>query len=536
MTRRARHGRRRLHREQPRGRLLAHGVEVVVFDNFSTGRREFVEALGHHPGHGSWRVTCSTASRSTRRRGLRRRLPSRCERGRPLRPRGSDARPRAEHHRHFDRARGDAGEAVITRIVFTSTGSVYGEPEVFPTPEDCPFPVQTSLYGARSSPERLDRVLLRGLRVQRRSSCLVSVLGERYTHGHVFDFYRALRRRSQCPARARKRQAAEVVHVRRRLRRRRSGCSPTSTANRATRIYNIGTDEATTSMTPCGTICDHLDVTPRVDHTGGGRGWLGDSPLIHLDCSRLRALGWTPQVTFPKPSDATLAWFDDNGWVFERERRMSVIFTRAPLRISLGGGGTDLPSYYREHGGFLIAGAIDKYVYMLTHTVFQRRFRLKYSEIEEVDEPEGDQTPDPARGAARHWDGTRSRSPRLPTCPREPAWGPRGRSPSACSRPWRSRAARRRRRQESPRPPSQIEIDILGEPIGKQDTYVSAHGGICAYTFDTDDTRRGRAAGALGLDDRGDGHNLLMFYTGETRDARNPGRPGRAQPRRGDGR
>ena len=58
---------------------------------------------------------------------------------------------------------------------------------------------------------------------------------------------------------------------------------------------------------------------------------------------------------------------------------MSVIFSRAPLRISLGGGGTDLPSYYREHGGFLVAGAIDKYVYMLTHTVFQRRYRMKYS-------------------------------------------------------------------------------------------------------------------------------------------------------------
>ncbi len=65
---------------------------------------------------------------------------------------------------------------------------------------------------------------------------------------------------------------------------------------------------------------------------------------------------------------------------------MSVIFTRAPLRISLGGGGTDLPSYYEDHGGFLVSGAIDKYVYMLTHTVFQKRYRLKYSEIEEVDE------------------------------------------------------------------------------------------------------------------------------------------------------
>ena len=64
---------------------------------------------------------------------------------------------------------------------------------------------------------------------------------------------------------------------------------------------------------------------------------------------------------------------------------MSVVFGRAPLRISLGGGGTDLPSYYRDHGGFLVAGAIDKYVYMFVHAVFQRRYRMKYSESEEVD-------------------------------------------------------------------------------------------------------------------------------------------------------
>ena len=85
---------------------------------------------------------------------------------------------------------------------------------------------------------------------------------------------------------------------------------------------------------------------------------------------------------------------------------MSVIFSRAPLRISLGGGGTDLPSYYREHGGFLVAGAIDKYIYMLMHTVFQRRYKMKYSETEDVDEIARDPAPDPARERSqRHWRG-----------------------------------------------------------------------------------------------------------------------------------
>ena len=84
---------------------------------------------------------------------------------------------------------------------------------------------------------------------------------------------------------------------------------------------------------------------------------------------------------------------------------MSVIFSRAPLRISLGGGGTDLPSYYREHGGFLVSGAIDKYVYMLTHTVFQRRYRMKYSELEEVDEVSQIRHPILREALARHWRG-----------------------------------------------------------------------------------------------------------------------------------
>ena len=84
---------------------------------------------------------------------------------------------------------------------------------------------------------------------------------------------------------------------------------------------------------------------------------------------------------------------------------MSVIFSRAPLRISLGGGGTDLPSYYREHGGFLVAGAIDKYIYMLMHTVFQRRYKMKYSETEDVDDDRRDPHPILREALARHWRG-----------------------------------------------------------------------------------------------------------------------------------
>ena len=84
---------------------------------------------------------------------------------------------------------------------------------------------------------------------------------------------------------------------------------------------------------------------------------------------------------------------------------MSVILSRAPLRLSLGGGGTDLPSYYQQHGGFLVSGAIDKYVYMLTHTVFQRRYLMKYTQTEMVDTVAEIRHPILREALLRYWRG-----------------------------------------------------------------------------------------------------------------------------------
>src|SRR5437667_11780285 len=84
---------------------------------------------------------------------------------------------------------------------------------------------------------------------------------------------------------------------------------------------------------------------------------------------------------------------------------MSVISSRAPLRVSLGGGGTDLPSYYREHDGFLVSGAIDKYVYMLTHTVFQRRYLMKYTETESVEQISQIRHPILREALTKYWHG-----------------------------------------------------------------------------------------------------------------------------------
>lgn len=198
---------------------------------------------------------------------------------------------------------------------------------------------------------------------------------------------------------------------------------------------------------------------------------------------------------------------------------MSVIFSRAPLRISLGGGGTDLPSYYAEHGGFLVSGAIDKYVYMLTHTVFQRRYRMKYSETEEVNEASEIQHPILRETLVRYWNGSPLEIASVADVPAGTGMGSSG-AFTVCLMKGLAHA---RRVSMTPSALAEaacgIEIDTLKEPVGKQDPYVAAHGGICAYTFAPDGgvTVEPLELGQATL--RGLRDHLLLFYTGEARSA-----------------
>jgi D-glycero-alpha-D-manno-heptose-7-phosphate kinase len=198
---------------------------------------------------------------------------------------------------------------------------------------------------------------------------------------------------------------------------------------------------------------------------------------------------------------------------------MAMVYARAPLRISLGGGGTDLPSYYRERGGFLIAGAIDKYVYLLVHDVFQKRYRLKYSQMEEVETINEIQHPIIREALREHWSGAPLEIASVADIPAGTGLGSSG-SFTVCllkalatangrstTPGWLAEAACR------------IEIDRLGEPIGKQDQYASAHGGICTYEFHKDDSV---TVNPLAISDRtmqALNDQLLLFYTGETRSA-----------------
>lgn len=198
---------------------------------------------------------------------------------------------------------------------------------------------------------------------------------------------------------------------------------------------------------------------------------------------------------------------------------MSMLFTRAPLRVSLGGGGTDLPSYSDEHEGFLVSGAIDKYIYMFTHTVFQKRFRMKYSETEEVDNPEEIRHPILREAITEYWPGDPIEIASVADVPSGTGMGSSGAFSVCLLKALMMGRHMATTPGELAERAAAIEIERLGEPVGKQDHYASAFGGICAYTFHRDGTVDVQPLELDGTTLRALRDNLLLFYTGETRSA-----------------
>jgi D-glycero-alpha-D-manno-heptose-7-phosphate kinase len=198
---------------------------------------------------------------------------------------------------------------------------------------------------------------------------------------------------------------------------------------------------------------------------------------------------------------------------------VSVVFSRAPLRISLGGGGTDLPSYYGEHGGFVVSGAIDKYAYILTHTSFQRRYRMKYAELEEVEQVSEIRHPILRETLLRHWCGSPLEIASVADVPAGTGMGSSG-AYTVCLLKGLARArCTAVTPAELAEAACEIEINVLGEPVGKQDPYVAAHGGICAYTFHPDGSVDVKAIELNATALRRMRDQLLLFYTGEARAA-----------------
>jgi UDP-glucose 4-epimerase len=295
-------------------RLSADGVEVVVVDDFSTGRREFVAGLLEQPG-------AKLVEGDVLDPALLEEAFAGCDWVFHLQA-NADVRHGLEHPRRDLEQNTIAMSTVleamratgVTRIAFASTGSVYGEPELFPTPEDAPFPVQTSLYAAsKLAGEGLIGAYAHGFGFTGLIFRFVSILGERYTHGHVYDFFRALRRD---PTRLRVlgdgTQQKSYLYVQDCISAILTAVAAHDRDTGTAHVYNLGTDDTVVVDRSIEVITRHLGVTPELEHTGGIRGWPGDSPLIHLDCSRIRALGWEPTLTIEQSIVRTLEWLEAN--------------------------------------------------------------------------------------------------------------------------------------------------------------------------------------------------------------------------------
>lgn len=204
----------------------------------------------------------------------------------------------------------------IKRIAFASTGSIYGEPQVFPTLETAPFPIQTSLYGAsKLAGEGLIEAYCEGFGYQGYIFRFVSILGERYTHGHVFDFYKRLQdnpNELQVLGNGQQRKSYLYIH----------DCLDAmllaiEKSQEKVNLFNLGTDEYCQVNDSIGWITQHLGLTPKLTYAGGERGWIGDSPFIFLDCGKIRTLGWKPKLSIREGIIKTLIYLQMNPWLLE---------------------------------------------------------------------------------------------------------------------------------------------------------------------------------------------------------------------------
>jgi len=303
-------------------RLLADGHEVVAWDNFSTGQERFLEgaqSYGTFAFHHGDNLELAALTQAMRGSDFVFHLAA-----------NADVRFGLEHPaRDLQQntiATFNVLEAMrankVSRIAFSSTGSVYGEATIIPTPEDAPFPIQTSLYGAsKLAGESLIQAYSEGFGFRSYIFRFVSILGERYTHGHVFDFYRQLldhpdrlhvlgdgsQRKSYLYIRD---CIGAMLHA--------INGDQEAADNRPVQIYNLGAPEYCRVIDSINWITEYLDLKPELLFSGGNRGWVGDNPFIFLDTSRIQNTGWQSTLTIRDSVIATLEWLRANHWVLGR--------------------------------------------------------------------------------------------------------------------------------------------------------------------------------------------------------------------------
>lgn len=298
-------------------RLLADGHQVTVYDNLSTGQREFIAAASKHSAFSLVEGDILDESRlgsAVHGHDFVFHLAA-----------NADVRFGTDHpRRDLEQntiATYNVLEAMrlagIRQVAFSSTGSIYGEAATIPTPEDAPFPIQTSLYGAsKLAGEGLISAYVSGFGFSAYIFRFVSILGERYSHGHVFDFFDALQKdATKLRVLGNGLQRKSYLYV--------QDCvdailTVIEKSQEPVAIYNLGTDEYCQVNDSIGWICAKMGVTPERQYTGGDRGWIGDNPFIFLDTKKVRSLGWKPKLTIKQGVEKTVEYLAANPWLFER--------------------------------------------------------------------------------------------------------------------------------------------------------------------------------------------------------------------------
>ncbi len=297
-------------------RLVAAGHSVTVYDNLSTGFRQFLDGAAKSPGFQFVQGDLLELEKMTE-------AMKGCDTvfhfAANADVRFGTKRPRRDLEQNTI-GTANVVEAMrlagATRIAFSSTGAIYGDAPVIPTPENAPFPIQTSLYGAsKCAGEGLIQAYAEGFGIKGYIFRFVSILGERYNHGHVYDFYKKLLaepNRMTVLGDGSQKKSYLYVH----------DCidaifTALEKATGKVNVFNLGTDDYTDVKSSIGWICERLHLKPRLEFEGGDRGWIGDSPLIFLDCARIKSLGWKPRVGIRDGILKTLEFLIDNPWVLK---------------------------------------------------------------------------------------------------------------------------------------------------------------------------------------------------------------------------
>lgn len=297
-------------------RLLTANHQVVGYDNFSTGRTGFLEAASR-----SEKFTLITADLLDAEKLTS--AMAGCEFVFHLAA-NADVRFGTNHPRkdleQNTIATMNVLEAMrvngVPQIAFSSTGSVYGEASCFPTPENSQLPIQTSLYGAsKLAAECFIEAFCEAFDIRAYIFRFVSILGERYTHGHVIDFYKQLRAHPKhLEVLGNGSQRKSYLHV--------QDCLDAmllaiESAHGKVNIFNLGVNEYCEVNDSIRWICEHLGLAPELRYSGGDRGWVGDNPFIFLDCAAIRSLGWRPKFNIQQAVIQTVQYLEQDSAITE---------------------------------------------------------------------------------------------------------------------------------------------------------------------------------------------------------------------------